>query len=347
MPVSDNRFLPLPSEIRRRRLLSEKEATEGVQWKDDCPGQLGRKIVAILPLMTNATWRVYAGADSRRLFASDTSVNEFSTEDTLSGRGTDTDRLDCVAAVVYSFVRLSETDQEEVWNGGAYPPEYDVEAFTNAVNDILLAARIEWHYSEGEFVQRGNSVLHAEVVKPASILLDSNPKFARASAGFNTAITRLSENKPDVAITDAAVAVQEFFRALGIEGNSISDQLNAAQRAKIITINDRALLKPILDWTNADRSNRGNAHHHRQGDATKADAWLAIHVAGALMVRLSNEEPRDILAAKAKRDAEAKAKLDDVERKVREETEAARLAAQPCTNDVWNTPSNDSDEMPF
>ena len=346
----DSRFEPLPSELRRRRLLAESEAQFGVVWRDDCPPEVGRKIVALLLHLTNKSWMVYKTADDHRLVSSERGINEFSTEDTLKGKGNDSDRLDALAAVVYSFASLSVTDNEEVedgWNHSYSPPRYDLDTFIETVNDILLGARIEWHYTDGHFTQRGNSVLYADVVKPASILLDSDPKFAKASSGFQAAITRLSENKPDVAITDAASAVQEFFRALGVTGNSISDQLNAAQKAKVITAYDRSLLKPFTDWVNSDRSEKGNAHHHREGDVSKSDAWLAVHVAGALMVRLSNQEPRDIIAAREKRDAEVAAAAAKAEQdRIAKEAELA-AASQVPFNDVWNTPSSYNDETPF
>ena len=210
--------------------------------------------------------------------------------------------------MVYAYVWLSDNDYTRMLTDDDYERGiiYHPEEFVEAVNDILLAARIEWHFDDGRFTQRGNSVLHADVVKPASVLLEADARFGKASSAFQTAINRLSENHPDVAITDAGTAVQEFFRALGVNGNSLSDQLNVAQKAGIISAYDRTLLKPFTDWLNADRSTRGNAHHHNEGDVTKGDAWLAIHVAGALMVRLSNEEPRDILVARERAEQEAR-----------------------------------------
>lgn len=345
----DNRFAPLPSELRRRRLLADAEAQSGVVWKDGCPPEVGRKIVALLPHLTNKSWTVYKAADDHRLVGSQSGINEFSTEETLNGKGNESDRLDALAAILYSFTTLSVTDDEEVedgWHHSYSPPRYDTSELVETVNDILLGARIEWQYVDGHFTQRGNSALYADVVKPASILLDSDQKFAKASSGFQAAITRLSENKPDVAITDAASAVQEFFRALGVEGNSVSDQLNAAQKTKIITAYDRSLLKPFTDWLNSDRSEKGNAHHHRAGDVSKSDAWLAVHVAGALMVRLSSQEPRDIIAARERRDAEI-----DAAAAIAEENRSAKGAELGATaqvgNDVWNTPSNYNDETPF
>jgi len=357
MVIPDNRFRPLPSEIIRRRQLAGREADEGVVWRDDAPEAVGRKIGAILPLMTNKEWLVYENADAHRLVGSESSIIEFSTKDTLAGRGSERDRLDAIAAIVYSFVRLSVTDDEEVENGWDHqyvPPRYDVDSLVETVNDILLAARVEWHFADGEFVQRGNSVLYADVVKPATILLDSNPKFSVASSSFNTAITHLSENKSAIAVTEAAVSVQEFFRAIGVNGNSISDQLDAAKNANVITGEDRALLKPFVGWMNADRSNRGIAHFHREGDVSKADAWLAIHIAGALIVRLSNEDPRDILAARAKRDAHARATKEGIDRIAQEEAVSAATDQTEVNgfkvsgaSDVWNTNSGFSDASPF
>jgi hypothetical protein len=309
----DHFFAPLPSELRRRNLLAEAEAVQGVQWRDECPPEVGRKVAAVLRRATNAPWRVYQLADEHYVAGSSSGLASVDSERALAGQGSDLDRLDALAAVIYAFVTLGETDTEGVqedYNNSGESPRYETERFISSVNDFLLAARVEWLFSEGSFSQRGNSVLYADVVKPATILLDSSPQFARASAGFSAAITRLSENKPDVAITDAASAVQEMFRGLGVTGNSITDQLDAAQRMKVITAADRMLLRPIVNWINADRSERGNAHHHREGDVSKADAWLAIHVAGALMVRLSNEEPRDIVAARERREqAEAAQRL--------------------------------------
>ncbi len=341
----DNRFAPLPSELRRRRALAETEVDWGISWRDDCSPEVGRKIAALLSRVTNKSWAVYRAADAHRLVGSADSLNEFSTEKTLGGKGNDIDRLDALAAVVYSFVMLGATDTEpfveDEFSGETARPEYDVPIFIDTVNDILLGARIEWHYTDGHFTQRGNSALYADVVKPASILLDSSPKFAKASSGFQTAITRLSDNKPDVAVTDAASAVQEFFRALGVTGNSISDQLNNAEKAKVITPYDRSLLKPFTDWINSDRSERGNAHHHREGDVSKSDAWLAIHVAGALMVRLSTEEPRDIIAARERRDTDAAAAKAE-EKRAAQEAEARAEADRAAINERWN-----NGETPF
>lgn len=308
--MTDALYTPLPSELRRRRKLAEEEAAVGVRWYDGCPAYVGRKIHALVSHLAQIPGRVFDRADAHRSIGSSPGLSDSIVAELLSGGqlddGLDDERLDAVAAVVYAYAWLSDNDRAWVmtrWDEEELPT-YRPEEFIDAVNDILLAARIEWHFEDGRFTQRGNSVLHADVVKPASVLLDSDSRFGKASLAFQTAINRLSENHPDAAITDAGTAVQEFFRVLGASGNSLSDQLNAAQKAGIISAYDRTLLKPFTDWLNADRSTRGNAHHHNEGDVTKGDAWLAVHVAGALMVRLSNGDPRDAAAVRENKSRE-------------------------------------------
>lgn len=344
---TDNRFEALPSELRLRKLVASRERQTGVQWMDACPAPVASKIRAALNLLTNVPERVLLEADRRRGYASDGAHYTCPAEESLGGVGDDVERLDCVGAVLYAFVWLAENDDEsfETWNGYGdntwEPPRYDIDAFVGVVNDMLLHGRVEWMYEDGKFQERGNSVLHAEVIRPATILLDSDPKFRKASSGFQTALNRLSDNKPDAAITDAVSAVQEFFRSLGIDGGSISDQLDAAVRAKVVSPSDKKILKPLTDWSNADRSTRGNAHYSREGDVSKADAWLALHVAGALIVRLSNQEPRDILAAREKREAEAKAEDERIER----EAEVRRMEVP--MKDVWGANNERGTDTPF
>ncbi|MEN2741663.1 hypothetical protein ABCS02_28085 [Microbacterium sp. X-17] len=339
---SVGRFSPLPSEIRRRQALAELEAREGVNWLESCPPSVGHKVYALLGGMTNATYRVLTHADRHRTVGSaEGSVEVDAWRSLENGDGSDEDRLDVVAAVMYAFASLAKGDEDLVevgeWNSQEWEkPWYRPTEFEETVNDFLLGARVNWEFRDGRFLPRTSSVLHDEVVQPATLLLEADPKFSKASAGLQLALTRLSENRPDAAITDAGAALQELFRALGATGNSIGDQLNAAQRIGLITAADRNLMKPITDWVNADRSDHGNAHAHRDGDVTRADAWLAIHVAAALAVRLSNQEPREINAARARRDEQ---------RRLREAAEVARPEALPDTRGSERFSSGD--ETPF
>lgn len=44
--------------------------------------------------------------------------------------------------------------------------------------------------------------------------------------------------------------------------------------------------KKLADWVSADRTTTGDAHRH--SEATESDAWLTVHVVGALIVRLAD-----------------------------------------------------------
>jgi hypothetical protein len=298
--------------MRRRREQAARELESGINWLDGCPAAVGVEIMAGLETFAKLRHRMLNMAD-KRLGAED--PRSWVSGDRLRGDGDDLARIDAAAAVVNAFVWLSDHDKELEDSGhGNRPdliPEYNLDAFIDVVNERLLHGRVDWLFEDGRFQERGNYVLHSEVLRPATILLGDDPTFETASDAFQSALTRLSKGETDVALTQAATALQEFFRALGVEGNSVSDQLDKAQRAKVISGADRSLMKPLIDWVNADKSGRGNAHRHREGHVTKADAWLMMHVVAALMVRLSNKEPRDIVAAREKREADADAAREE------------------------------------
>lgn len=331
--------------MRRRREQAARELETGITWLDGCPPAVGAEVVAAVEELTNVAYRVYEQAD-RRL--GNTSSRDWVSEKRLRGDGDDIDRLDALAAVVGAFVWLAEHDEE--WEDSGYgnvpnyEPEYDAETFIEVVNDRLLHARVDWSFEDGRFQERGNFVLHSEVLRPATILLADDAAFAQASAAFQSALTKLSKGETEVALTEAATSLQEFFRALGVDGNSLSNQLDNAVNKKVISGADRGLMKPLIDWVNGDRSQRGNAHYHRTGDVSKADAWLMMHVVAAVMVRLSNKEPRDILAAREKRESEAAAAREEQARLEREAAQATAAARDP---DPWETPGQYGDDTPF
>lgn len=93
---------------------------------------------------------------------------------------------------------------------------------------------------------------------------------------------------PSDAITDAGTALQEALGQLGAAGNQLGDRLRSAKRRGLLVGHDERLVKAIEDmghWVAADRSVHGDAHN--ADEALTADAWLAVHVAGALILRLT------------------------------------------------------------
>lgn len=343
--MRDTRLDPLPSELRRRREQAAREVDAGVTWIDGCPKAVGEDVWAALRTCSNAVGRVLRLADER-LNAHDMQVWVSSSR--LTGDGTDKERLDALAAIVNAFVWLAVHDEEPVDSGHShradYAPQYDVDSFIEVVNDRLLNGRVDWSFEDGRFQERGNFVMHSEVLRPATLLLADDPAFSKAAAAFQDALTRLSKGETEVALTDAATSLQEFFRALGVDGNSPSQQLDNAIKKKVISGADKKLMSPLVDWINADRSHRGNAHFHRAGAVSKADAWLMMHVVGAVMVRLSNREPRDIVAAREKREADAVAARDEHARQEREAAQAA-VAIQPADPGV--APGRFGADTPF
>ncbi|MFF2486255.1 hypothetical protein ACFVSU_07650 [Microbacterium sp. NPDC058062] len=344
--MRDTRLDPLPSELRRRREQARWELENGIIWIDGCPTTVGVEVIAAVETFTNMPRRVLAMADQRLGEEDD---RTWVSAERLRGQGDEETRLDALAAVVNAFVWLASHDDVPEDSGyGNRPdiePEYDQAAFIALVNDRLLHARVDWLFEDGRFQERGNYVMHSEVLRPATILLGDDPVFKTASDAFQSALTRLSKGETDIALTQAATALQEFFRALDVEGNSVANQLDNAQRAKVISGADRSLMKPLIDWVNADRSDRGNAHRHREGDVTKADAWLMMHVVGALMVRLSNREPRDIIAAREKREADAERASNEAASLAREST---GIDTPSRTSEPWDAPTDRyGDDTPF
>jgi hypothetical protein len=343
--MRDSRLDPLPSELRRRREQGARELETGMSWVDGCPQAVGAEVAVAVDELSNVSYRVYQRADRRLGF--DPSHDSVSAK-MLSGEGDDVDRLDALAAVVSAFAWLADNDEE--WEDSGYgnvpnyEPEYNAEKLIEVVNDRLLYARVNWSLEDGRLQERGNFVMHTEILRPATILLTDDPAFGQASAAYQSALTKLSKGEAEVALTEAATSLQEFFRALGVQGNSLSKQLDNAVNQKVISGADRGLMKPLNDWVNGDRSQRGNAHYHRTGDVSKADAWLMMHVVGAVMVRLSNRDPRDIVASREKREAEAARVLDE---QARLQREAAQAEAAALESDPWWRQKTDGDATPF
>jgi hypothetical protein len=82
------------------------------------------------------------------------------------------------------------------------------------------------------------------------------------------------------------------LKALGCAGGALGDLLSSARRNGLIKGNDTPLTEAIsrmVNWVAAKR-NQGEAH---QGDPDidMSDAWMVVHVVGALIIRLSEQNP--------------------------------------------------------
>lgn len=155
------------------------------------------------------------------------------------------------------------------------------------LNVILNEHRIAFQMVEGQMIAKSSDELHVEVVEPALRLLVGS-QYESAHDACLAALKEVTGGEPANAITDAGTALQETFSALGWSGHSLGRQIaDARKNGLLLAGHDQQLVDGILkfaDWASADRSETGDAHKH--SDATRADAWLMVHVVGALIVRL-------------------------------------------------------------
>jgi hypothetical protein len=165
--------------------------------------------------------------------------------------------------------------------------------FQDTVNDALNAHRIKFKMIDGEIVPLDSEVLHVEVVEPALRLLHGNAQLAGAHESFMKALKEISNSDAPDAITDAGTALQETLVALGCHGNALGPLINDAVKRHLLSPHDAALEKAIsgfLHWASANRSESGEGHH--VSTATLSDAWLMVHIVGALIVRLADPRRR-------------------------------------------------------
>lgn len=179
--------------------------------------------------------------------------------------------------------------------GGRLPESvwYNTEAFRTEANRILFEHRVAFKYVNGRLVEREHEELHAEIIQPLEKVLTDNPKFAKAQVAYRQAMISLASGNSGAAVVSAGGALEEALKALGAKGNDLNTLMKDAVYRKFLSGHDEKLkeaFRAITDWVNADRGNKGIAHG--AADSARDDAWLAVHIAGALIVRLAGEEPR-------------------------------------------------------
>lgn len=163
----------------------------------------------------------------------------------------------------------------------------DVRTWERRVQEILEQERIAFDLIGGEMVPVASKELHNAVMEPALTLL-RNATFASAETAYQHALEEVTNGKPGDAITDAGTALQETLVILGCDGNSLGPLIKSARAKGLLGPHDATLTRAVedtMDWVSANRSERGDAH--KADAASKDDAWLMIHVVGALILRLA------------------------------------------------------------
>lgn len=165
-------------------------------------------------------------------------------------------------------------------------------AWVEYLNIVLAEELIAFEFIEGQMVEFESREMHMEVVAPTLHLLAGRSGWNKVERSYQDALRELGTDASN-AITDAGTALQEALTALGCEGNALGPLTKSAKQKGLLGPHDSALtdgVQRILDWVSANRSERGDGH--KASAATRDDAWFAIHVVGALILRLASDSPR-------------------------------------------------------
>ncbi|WP_137148090.1 hypothetical protein [Mycolicibacterium sp. CR10] len=170
--------------------------------------------------------------------------------------------------------------------------DFSPEAFRASVNQVFQAYAISFHlHSNSRLVPVESHEMHSAVVEPVLYLLDNREDFSSAESAYQDALKELRNRDPGDAITDAGTALQEALKALGCKGNTLGDLLKSARNNGLIHGTDIPLTDAIIQWVAAVR-NQGEAHTATH-TFTMSDAWMVVHVVGALIIRLSESAMPD------------------------------------------------------
>jgi hypothetical protein len=174
-----------------------------------------------------------------------------------------------------------------------YAPWGIDKSFTDAIREILREHRIRYDFISGQIVPLESLELHDGVVVPTLTLLAGRKGLDGAEKAYLAALQEISDGNPSDAITDAGTALQETLQALGCDGNALGPLIKSARAKNMLASHDKALtdgIEKIAHWVSADRSENGDSH--KVVGATIDDAWLTLHVVGALILRLSEATNR-------------------------------------------------------
>lgn len=270
--------MDLPSTRRRRHEVAALEAGGQRLWVDEVPRQARVKIATEWEGMArNGPYpfkedQAYVAEILRRLGGHD--IRKVTPGQFIASDGDYA--LDIIGALCILFAK-----------GPQFPGTKDWPDF---VNNVLEDYRVAYRVVNGELVPFESDELHVEVTAPVLGLLLGD-RFGQANRAYVKALKEIPTDPSD-AITDAATALEETLVALGCKGNSLGDLIKDARKLGLLAAHDvnlEAGISKFLDWASADRSQSGDGH--RVSNASRSDAWLMVHVVGALIIRLVDPGP--------------------------------------------------------
>lgn len=173
------------------------------------------------------------------------------------------------------------------------------DAVQNLMMDAISTHRIAYELIDRQMVPFESKQMHETVVASALRLLAGRAGWEDVEAAYQDALAEIADNGPADAIAPSPTQVgrsQEALGAVVAKGNALGPAGQGRQKQGILGRHDETLtdgIAKIVDWVSADRSERSEAH--KSGSDDRADAWLAVHVVGALILRLADSEaPRDL-----------------------------------------------------
>lgn len=158
--------------------------------------------------------------------------------------------------------------------------------FVETVNEMMREHRISFEIIDGRMVEHDSREMHVSVVEPALQLLGGQPRFANVETAYRNALDEIAKGNAADAITDAGTALQQALTVLGATGNALGPLIKDAERLGLVSPHDQKLLQ----WVSADRSVMGDSH--QVSHATIDDAWLTVHIVGAVILRLAADTQR-------------------------------------------------------
>ena len=171
-------------------------------------------------------------------------------------------------------------------------PRTAADDFRSQVNQILEAHIVAFYlHHNSRLVEVESHEMHDAVIAPTLYLLHSQPQFAAAETAYQNALGEIRKRDAGDAVTDAATALQEVLTALGCTGGALGDLLKSAKNKGLVKGNDTPLTEAIgntVNWVAAKR-NQGEAHKG-DPDINMSDAWMMVHVVGALIIRLAEQD---------------------------------------------------------
>lgn len=283
----------LYAERLRRKAQAEALTAGEVQWATELNRDVRIKLAAAwtdaLSYIPHEYVDAYKTAIQRRTTRS---LARALTPSAMNTAGhTDEDRLSLIEAE-HEALKAASDEMIDQGSGLGSVTRAIIEAperLRQDVNRIFEAHLVGFHLHENSrLVPIDSHEMHNAVVAPVLYLLRSQPQFAAAETAYQNALKELRNRDPGDAITDAATALQEVLIALGCTGGALGDLISSARKKGLVAGADTPLTESIVKTVNwvATQRNQGEAHR-AEHTMNMSDAWMVVHVVGALAIRLA------------------------------------------------------------